>query len=272
MVLANFAALLDEVRLLGRMALARQRELTHRDRERKRDGSVVTAVDREVEARLAAAIAGLFPGCGIVAEEQVRDWDASRPLTFAIDPIDGTDTFSQGLPGWCISVGVLDHGLRPVAGIVLAPALELELAADAGARARHNGHEVAPPELVPVSSSAANLMVSSRGHRDIDLARFPGKIRSLGSAALHICLPFVLPAVVGAFQGPSAHIWDIAGAHAIALSLGGDLQPFGGGRVDYARLTSGESVGEILLGGYPGHLGELRRVLAGGAPSGGPGP
>ncbi len=267
-----FRALVAEVRATGRLARIRQRELTGSDREHKGDGSVVTAVDREVEAHLAAALTRLFPGAGILAEEKVREWDAGRALTFALDPIDGTDTFSQGGTGWCISVGVLDAALRPVAGIILAPAMELELVAGFGTAALSNGAAVVPPEAVPVRSPAANLMVSSRAHHDVELGRFPGKIRSLGSAALHICLPFVMPAVVAALQGPSAHVWDIAGAHAVARSLGGDLETLGGGKVDYSRLTSGGSVGEVLLAGYPARLEELRELLAGAAGAGAPVP
>lgn len=257
----TLAPLVEQVRAAGEQALARQRELGWADRERKDDGSVVTAVDREIEALLADAVAREFPGAGIVGEETARDWTPGRPLTFAIDPIDGTDSFSQGMAGWAISVGVLDEALRPVAGLVLAPTMGLELVADFDSPATLNGQGIARVHGVPATGAAANLMVSSRAHREVDLARFPGKIRNLGSAALHICCPFVFPAVVGALQGPLAHIWDLAGAHAVARSLGGDMVTLGGAPVDYWQLITGGPTGEPMLAGYPELVAELRSVL-----------
>jgi len=90
----------------------------------KGDDSVVTPVDQAVEKYLSERIAALYPGAGILAEESSRSIDTRREYTFVIDPIDGTDIFSQGLPGWSISIGLLDGRWTAVAGIVFSPSMD----------------------------------------------------------------------------------------------------------------------------------------------------
>jgi fructose-1,6-bisphosphatase/inositol monophosphatase family enzyme len=260
--ISSIAALVDAVKAAGVHALERRRELDFGARGIKADGSVITAVDHEVEALLAQAIGELYPEAGILGEESTRTWTADRRWTFAVDPIDGTDSFSQGMPGWGVSVGLLDASLQPVAGIVAAPALDLLLVADLDGSLSCNGVALQqPPDPGPLSLRS-NLMVSSRSHRDVELSRFPGKIRSLGSAALHLCSWLVFPGVIGAVQGAGCSIWDIAGAHAISRAAGGDVVRLDGGAVDYAALTGGAPCRDILVGGPTRRLDELRSVLS----------
>ncbi|HNX49399.1 MAG TPA: inositol monophosphatase family protein [Thermoanaerobaculaceae bacterium] len=256
----SIAKLEGVVRDAGRMALARQRAMRFSDRSFKDDGSIITATDSEVEKLVADAITVLFPFANVLGEESVRRVDPARPYTFAVDPIDGTDSFSQGLPGWCISIGLLDGGLEPVAGIVFAPVLDMLVLADVGCAPTCNGAP-AQPGLDRISPNV-NLMLSSRLHQDLDLSGFVGKIRSLGSAALQLCAPWVFPGVIAALQGRGAHIWDIAGAHAIARAGGGDLEWLRGGTVDYSKLMDGSGVEDVIVAGSPASIAAIRGALA----------
>jgi hypothetical protein len=67
--------------------------------------------------------------------------------------------------------------------------------------------------------------------------------------------------VHGAIQSPIVHIWDIAAAHAINLSLGQDLEYLGGGRVDYSTMTAGGKVSDFLLAGIGERIDQLRQLL-----------
>ena len=62
---------------------------------------------------------------GIVSEEstqtrEIRDIIRNHEFTWIIDPIDGTMNFCHGFPYFCISMGLLRHGV-PEVGVVYAP-------------------------------------------------------------------------------------------------------------------------------------------------------
>ena len=206
---------LSYVQTAGQMALEAQRGLSVADRTFKRDGSVLTEIDQRIEDYLARSIAQAYPQANILGEETLRAHDPSKPYAFCIDPIDGTDVYSQGMPGWCVSVGLLDAAWTPVAGAICAPRWDLILFADVGKAATCNGKQIQPPDTSEPLSKKSNVMAYSRGHTQLDWSHYPGKIRSIGSAALHLCFPLICSAVVGAVEGRGAHIWDIVGAHAI---------------------------------------------------------
>lgn len=245
--------LVSLVRTAGTLAARHQRRLTAAECALKNDGSVVTAVDRDTEDLLAAAILARHPDANLITEERARPFSAGRPLTFVIDPIDGTDSFSQGLPTWAVSVGVLDAELHPIAGIVHAPRLGLSFSARVGTGVLVNGRRIPSPPPVAELTRLSSLAISSRAHRAFDLHRFPGKIRSHGSAALHLVYPAVFRGIVGALQDPGANAWDIAGAHAICLAAGCSFTTLDGGEVAYEPMRArGWKVGTSLLAAKPG--------------------
>jgi fructose-1,6-bisphosphatase/inositol monophosphatase family enzyme len=260
-MIRSIASLVAHVETAGRMGADAQREGRGLDRALKDDGTVVTETDKRIDAFLFERIAALYPQANIVTEEAAHPFDPQRAYTFAVDPIDGTDVFSQGMAGWCVSVGLFDGTLTPIAGVVYAPRLDLLLFADVGQRATLNGRALSPPEPTGPLSDKSNVMVMSLLHRRFDLRRLPGKIRNVGSAALHLCFPLIYSGVVGAIEGPGGHIWDIAGAHAVNLSLGRDFELLGGGRIDYAGMTDGGPVGDVVLAGHKRRIEELRAVL-----------
>ena len=104
-------------------------------------------------------------------------------------------------------------------------------------------------------------MAYSRIHTQVNWSRYPGKIRSIGSAALHLCFPLVYPGVYGAVEGRGGHIWDIAGAHAIVRSHGFALAYLGGGQIDYAVMLDGSPTGDNVLSGTVERIEVLRHIL-----------
>ena len=249
------------VREAGRIALEEQREKVLIEREFKGDGSVVTEIDRRVEAFLHEEISRSDPEANILTEEKSRFFDPGRSFTFVIDPIDGTDVYSQGMPMWSISVGLLDQALTPVAGVVFAPGLDLLFFADLGKGATINGKRVEPPAARSALSSRSNLMVPSRAHQEVDLGGFPGKIRSVGSAAVHLCFPLLSEVVFGAIETHRTRIWDIVGAHAVVRSAGLEMEYLGGGRIAYADLVHGARLGDAVVCATPERINRLRELV-----------
>lgn len=91
------------------------------DIEWKSDQSPVTIADKEAEQSLRDAISKHFPGDGLLGEE-FGDEPGSTGFRWIIDPIDGTRSFTRGIPLWGMLVGLEFNGSM-VAGIAHAPAL-----------------------------------------------------------------------------------------------------------------------------------------------------
>ncbi|TFI58594.1 inositol monophosphatase family protein [Sphingomonas parva] len=85
------------------------------------DFDPVTDADREAERAMRAAIEAAFPDHGIAGEE-FPDRPARGPFTWSLDPVDGTRSFTCGLPNWVTLIGLLDEG-RAIAGVIDVPSL-----------------------------------------------------------------------------------------------------------------------------------------------------
>jgi myo-inositol-1(or 4)-monophosphatase len=257
----SIADALDLVKQAGEVAVAGQQRAVAADNRYKPDGSIVTDIDFEVEELLVRGLSRLYPQANIIAEEGNRFFDVSQPYTFTLDPIDGTEVFSQGMTGWCISLCLHGMDMDPVAGIVYAPRLDVLLFADVGRPALLNGRELPRWPEADVTASDSTLMVSSRIHRELEMTGYPGKLRSIGSAALHLSFPAIYPGVHGAIQHPGAHIWDISGAHAILTSRNLQLIYWDGQEIDYQTLANGRPIRGVTVAGTPRTVADLRRLL-----------
>jgi fructose-1,6-bisphosphatase/inositol monophosphatase family enzyme len=260
MTITSIANLIDAVKSAGMAALDEQQP-TRIAIDYKNDGSIHTPVDDEVEKFLIAEITGHFPQVNIISEESEHEFDPAKPYTFALDPIDGTDIYSQGMSGWCISLGLLDASLQPIAGIIYAPKLDLLLFADVGTKATYNQMPIPPKQDDPLLNPDSNLMASSTIHKYVDLSLFPGKIRSIGGAALHLCSPLIYTRVVASVHYGSVHLWDIAGAHAIILSHGLDIEYASGGNINYHSLVEGGLITDGIICGSKPVINSLRPFL-----------
>lgn len=173
--MAELRSVLEIVKEAGRMGLNFQRRIQFHGREFKDDGWVVTEAGRLIEDFLCEKIGALFADCNFVTEERFRDFTDGKELTFVIDPIDGTDSFSNGMHNWSISVGVLDKNLVPIGGIVYAPRLDFLVFADIGKLAMLGNEQLAVPAPVTELTKLSGVVMSSRIHLQLDLSAYPGK-------------------------------------------------------------------------------------------------
>src|SRR5438034_2676349 len=134
--------IVTRVEAAGRAALA---ALPGMETEVKPDATLVTTIDRMVEARLREEIGARFPDHGFFGEEYGRA-DTGAEFLWAIDPIDGTANMVHGLPQWAVSVGLLRAG-HPFAGVVHLPVLTETYAATTGGGATLNGRPLRAEDL-----------------------------------------------------------------------------------------------------------------------------
>lgn len=253
-------ALVEPVRRAGRAARRRQRSFAMDERTRKRDGSVVTEIDGEVEDMLAEDIRARFPEAHIIGEERERTFEKDAAYYLAVDPIDGTDAFSQGMPGWVVCVGLVTPDGIPQAGIVYAPAWEELFVAPGDGRVLRNGKPIEGVSFPDGITPRTNLMGDSRIHRLFDLGEFPGKVRSVGSTALHLCQMLIYDGVIAAFGRP-CKIWDVAAAHAVVRAAGYHVELFDERPLDYEALLRGARTRDLMIGGASEGLDLLREAF-----------
>jgi myo-inositol-1(or 4)-monophosphatase len=95
---------------------------TSEDKGGTADYDPVTDADREAERAMRALIEAEYPDHGIAGEE-FPDRPARGPWCWSLDPVDGTRSFTCGLPNWVTLVALLHEG-RPVLGLIDAPCLD----------------------------------------------------------------------------------------------------------------------------------------------------
>ena len=129
---------LDAVQKAGALAVHHFRSRLTVDDKDPATFDPVTVADREVEASIRASLASHLPGHRVVGEEHGET--GTGPITWVVDPIDGTRSFISGMPTWGTLLGLVVDDV-PVAGIVHQPYTDETWVADPvrGARFRHAG-------------------------------------------------------------------------------------------------------------------------------------
>ncbi len=202
----------------------------------KKDDSIVTKADVAVQDLLLSEIGNRHPDFNFIHEE---DFDRDRrgidaeTVSVIIDPIDGTAVYSMHLPTWSISIGIF-KGYEPVYGFVYSPVSDMLFYNDDN-HAYLNGSPVAVDKNIEIGKETS-IFYATEVYNRIRIS-FPGKVRNLGSTALHCAL------VADnhrnrtiAFIG-SSFLWDWAGAIPIVLKAGGSLKYRDGKDIDFKEIV-----------------------------------
>jgi myo-inositol-1(or 4)-monophosphatase len=216
----------------GAVLMDRYERLERIDHKSARD--IVTEADHLSEELVIAAIRDRFPGDAILAEESgahAAD-DATRVANgrvWVIDPLDGTVNYANGLPVFCVSIGLVVDG-RPVAGAVLDPTRGETFAASADGPALLNGRVIRASTKERLADGVISLSLSGRSvaSRARAIRKEIRVSRSMGSASL--ALAYVGNGRFDAFiQESSLSLWDIAAAGLVAERAGATATDFAGG-------------------------------------------
>lgn len=222
----------------------------------KPDRTLVTQADLEIERYLIDQIKRTYPDDQIVSEESHQgSIDRSRVNIWAIDPLDGTTVFTQGLPGWGISVGLLRHG-KPHFGCFYMPLLnDMTYTGQPGSELSRE--TALPRQVMPAWGPDDFLAVSASVHRRFKLD-VPG-MRALGSVGAS--LVYTARGAAAAALIPKARLWDLVAGAAILEEAGGTLRYLSGRPIDYLELLDGELAPEPIIAGHPNKLAELQRTI-----------
>lgn len=186
---------------------------------RKQGGDPVTAADTAINEVLLAALPRA--GEGWLSEESADDESRlSSSRVWVVDPLDGTREFVEGIPEWCVSVGLVEDGV-PVAGGILAPSTDRLILGALGVGVTLNGGLARA--RVRTSLEGAEVLASRSEVKRGEWERFAGAafhVVPCGSVALKLGL--VAAGLTDAtWTLVPKHEWDVAGGAALMLAAGG---------------------------------------------------
>ena len=221
--------------------------------ERKSDGTAVTQADREVEEMARAKVIASGLALEVLGEEvgDTRSGGSAGRARLIIDPIDGTDEFSRGIPTFGTLLGI-ERDSEIVAGVASAPGLGSRWWAYRGEGAYHNGRRLQVSNIARLSEA----MVFTTGTGPSKDREAIAKIRRLPDAARsgrafggfwqHM---LVAEGAIEAALDWTSKPWDLAPLGIIVEEAGGRSTTIAGKRTIYdgSLLSTNGKVHEEAL-------------------------
>jgi histidinol-phosphatase len=223
--------------------------------DKKDDGSAVTQADRGVEEMARAKVGESGLAMDVLGEEMGGE-NGKSPATngrtrLIIDPIDGTEEFSRGIPTFGTLLAVERDG-EIVAAMASAPALSARWSAYRGEGAWRNGVRLHVSATQPLSAAmvmtggtgpSATRANTERNRRLLDAARFG---RSHGGFWKHM---LIAEGAIEAAADLQSKPWDLAPGLLIVEEAGGRSTDLKGERNIYSGSlvsTNGKIHDEVL--------------------------
>jgi myo-inositol-1(or 4)-monophosphatase len=211
---------------------------------------IVTEADRATEDLIRGRLAALRPGDGFLGEESGAAGSRTG-LTWVVDPIDGTVNYLYGLPGWSVSVAVVEGDPDPatwtaLAGAVHAPALGESYTASAGGGAHVNGRRLRVRDAVPLDRA----LVATGFHYTQDIRANQARVaqpllarvrdlRRAGGAAID--LASVAAGRLDAYFEQGLHPWDQAAGALLVQEAGGVVRGIDQEASTYRMTIAGQA-------------------------------
>lgn len=191
---------------------------------------VVTRADKESEAFLIGEIGKVFPGHAILGEES-GEHAGTSDYRWVLDPLDGTNNYSQGLPVYTVSIG-LQYKQQTVLGVVYAPYLNELYTAIRGQGAFGNGKKIQVSGKTDLEHSV--LGTGFPYDKDVNpdnnaanlaalLPHLRG-VRRMGSAAYDLCC--TAAGWLDGYWELALSAWDMCAGALIVEEAGGVVRHF----------------------------------------------
>ncbi|MBX2825528.1 MAG: 3'(2'),5'-bisphosphate nucleotidase CysQ [Gammaproteobacteria bacterium] len=196
----------------------------------KSDSTPVTTADMAAHDIIVEQLGSLSPSLPVLSEESetVSFEERHQWQTYwLVDPLDGTREFLRRNGEFSVNIALISHN-RPIAGVIVAPVLDLAYFASAGNGAfKQTGQEIAQPIQVRPAPKPITVARSRNPKTGPRLQHFLDAIGEhdeipMGSA-LKSCLVAEGAADIYARLGPTGE-WDTAAAQCIVEEAGGHIQ------------------------------------------------
>lgn len=220
---------------------------------------IVTEADREVEQLIRDRLRAERPDDGFLGEETGAERGSSG-YTWVVDPIDGTVNYAYGIPGYSVSIAVVEGEPDPehwqgVAAAVFAPALGELFTAVRGEGAWLEGRRLAVNTETPAGALLATGFGYDPSTHEGDIATvrramtIARDIRRMGSAAID--LAYLAAGRLDGFFERGLKAWDFAAGALLVQEAGGVVS-----RLDV------DSPRPLLIAGGPDVHDRLRRLVS----------
>ncbi len=209
----------------------------------KADGSIVTALDHEMQGLISTALKARWPEYSFMGEEmehgeQARIVDGQNSGFWTLDPLDGTTNFAMGFPFYGVSLALVIDGEAQL-GVVFDPVRRECFSASAGGGAYLNNTLLKAPAMdIALRDCVANVdykrLVSGLADR---LVRYPPyrSQRNLGSCVLEWC--WLAAGRLQLYLHGGQRMWDYAAGSLILGEAGGVFTTISGNPLDCRKFT-----------------------------------
>lgn len=218
----------------------------------KPDRTPFTDVELAMEALIIPFLQERFPTSQIISEENGVNGPPSG-LVWALDPVDGTKVFLNGLPNWGISLGLLEDG-KPRLGFFFMPVSGDFYWGGKGLGAFLNEIDLTTSKRLDLDDPLAFLAVTSNAHRHFDFD-YP-RVHSFGSTAAHLC--YVAQGIAIGALTRRVNIWDLAGALPILDQSGIQVEFISRGNFSPEPFLNNGKLPEGLIAAHPGVMAAVR--------------
>ncbi len=198
--------------------------------EQKGDGSVVTHIDKDIEAALVAFIRAEFPDDTILGEESAG-FVGTSDFVWHIDPIDGTDNFLRRVPFCAVSVARLGSTSEDSFGIVHNPITKQTFSAfmDNGVYEKEHVHKITAELLggravISIGRGRDYWMKSAGYNLQKAFGMTFGKCTVYNCTALE--LAYIAANRIDGFLTYGLHSWDYAAGLFLVRAGGGQISVF----------------------------------------------
>ena len=237
----------------GKIQLGYFRKTGLRMETKSNVSDVVTQADKESEAWLLRQIGSVFPNHAVLGEETGMH-EGEGGYCWVLDPLDGTNNYSQGLPVFAVSIA-LCYREETILGVVYAPYLDELYTAVRGEGAFLNGNPIRVSQKQELREAVLGTGFpydkGTHPANNIDnlAALLPGLrgIRRMGAAAYDLCC--VAAGFLDGYWELNLNLWDMCAGALIVEEAGGVVHHF---RED--RNVS-------IIAGNSGLVGEIRQRI-----------
>jgi myo-inositol-1(or 4)-monophosphatase len=198
--------------------------------ESKQGSELLTTADKKSEEFIINALMKRYPNIEVTAEETKPDSRQGKE-TFIVDPLDGTNNFSSGIPVFSVSIAYQVDGDLKI-GVVYDPVHKELFYAKKGGKAFLNGTAISVSKKNKLSDSilATGFPYIKKIEKDCNVPEFIALlmrsrgVRRLGSAALDLC--YVACGRLDGYWEKHLKVWDVSAGGLIAKEAGGKVTNF----------------------------------------------
>jgi myo-inositol-1(or 4)-monophosphatase len=234
--------------------LIRESFLAQEKAEEKADHSPVTDTDKAIHKIFVESIQKKYPQHGILSEESKDVINPSAPYRWVCDPIDGTITFSHGIPTCAVSIALVKDG-ESILGVIYDPFIDRMVTAIKGRGAFLNGQRIHVSEIKGLKSAVIGTPIWLGSKFECIAAITELKKEDSFVVNLYSIAYMGMLVASGHMDGAyyfDRHAHDVAALKIIVEEAGGVVTNLDGSGADYRSDVQGQIISNKKL--YPALL------------------